>query len=167
MKTFISIMAIIFIAFQTSAQNTPKQLSETPFMQEKHLYACPMHPDAANDEPGSCSTCHMKLVIQKLQNYKGHETEKTQVVYSCPMHPEVKSTMAGTCSQCNMALVKTELKNYKGHTGQETSYVCPMHPEMKSDQPGKCLACNMAMVEKETSSPTKKNVKDYKGHTRN
>ncbi len=166
MKRFIFIIAVLFTAFQASiqAQNPSNEIKEKPEVQ-KESYACPMHPEVTSDQPGNCTKCNLKMVKQKSKNYKGHDTETTQMVYSCPMHPEVSSEKAGTCPKCQMALVQKEVKNYKGQViGQESGYVCPMHPEMKSAKPGKCPACNMAMVETKTNNNPETKAKNYKGH---
>lgn len=46
-------------------------------------YTCPMHPQIAEDEPGSCPVCGMDLVPVKKQ--AAEETAASS--YTCPMHP--------------------------------------------------------------------------------
>jgi FtsP/CotA-like multicopper oxidase with cupredoxin domain len=55
-------------------------------------YACPMHPDVTEPEPGTCPRCGMKLVAVASS-------------YTCPMHPDVTASEPGTCPQCGMKLV--------------------------------------------------------------
>ena len=50
---------------------------------EAVVYACPMHPEVVQDEPGRCPECGMKLIA-----------EAAPTGYACPMHPEVTSETA-------------------------------------------------------------------------
>ena len=77
------------------------------------VYACPMHPDVVEDEPGRCPKCGMKLIA-----------EAAPAGFACPMHPEVTSEMADHCPQCGMKLVPARLVRaegggHEGHEGHE------------------------------------------------
>jgi Cu+-exporting ATPase len=61
-------------------------------------YTCPMHPEIAQNGPGSCPKCGMALVPMVPSTPVAAE-------YTCPMHPEVRSPKPGNCPKCGMALV--------------------------------------------------------------
>jgi Cu+-exporting ATPase len=61
-------------------------------------YACPMHPEIVQDEPGTCPKCGMAL-DPVFEMPEGPRTE-----YTCPMHPEVVQDGPGNCPICGMAL---------------------------------------------------------------
>ena len=63
------------------------------------VYACPMHPEVVQDEPGSCPKCGMKLLA----------TAAPAGPYTCPMHPEVVSEEPGHCPKCQMKLLPAAL----------------------------------------------------------
>jgi FtsP/CotA-like multicopper oxidase with cupredoxin domain len=91
------------------------------------VYACPMHPDVVQDEPGRCPRCGMTLLAKALPT-----------IYACPMHPDVRQDEPGRCPQCGMKLLVVPA----GSAG----YVCPMHPEVVSAEPGRCPQCGMKLL---------------------
>ena len=56
-------------------------------------WTCPMHPDVATAEPGTCPDCGMKLVPTAVSSW------------TCPMHPDVATAEPGTCPACGMRLI--------------------------------------------------------------
>jgi len=60
-------------------------------------YTCPMHPEEAQENPGSCTKCGMALEPSK-------PTQREKTEYTCPMHPEVVQDGPGNCPICGMAL---------------------------------------------------------------
>jgi membrane fusion protein, copper/silver efflux system len=64
------------------------------------LYTCPMHPEIAEEKPGSCSVCGMALEKQPAREKKSTAAPS----YQCPMHPEVTSDKPSNCPKCGMKL---------------------------------------------------------------
>jgi FtsP/CotA-like multicopper oxidase with cupredoxin domain len=91
------------------------------------VYACPMHPDVVQDEPGRCPRCGMTLLAKAVAT-----------TYACPMHPDVVRDEPGRCPQCGMKLLAVP--------GSATTYVCPMHPDVVRDEPGRCPLCGMKLL---------------------
>jgi FtsP/CotA-like multicopper oxidase with cupredoxin domain len=91
------------------------------------VYACPMHPDVVEDEPGRCPRCGMTLLAKAVAT-----------TYACPMHPEVVSDEPGRCPECGMKLLAVPAGS--------TTYVCPMHPEVVSHEQGRCPECGMKLL---------------------
>jgi FtsP/CotA-like multicopper oxidase with cupredoxin domain len=71
------------------------------------VYACPMHPDVVNEEPGHCPQCGMRLLA----------VEAPATTYACPMHPEVVSEEPGHCPECGMKLLPAQLVAEAGGGG--------------------------------------------------
>jgi FtsP/CotA-like multicopper oxidase with cupredoxin domain len=65
------------------------------------VYACPMHPEVVEQEPGKCPECGMKLLA-------------TEATYTCPMHLEVVSSEPGHCPECGMKLLPAQLVKQAG-----------------------------------------------------
>jgi FtsP/CotA-like multicopper oxidase with cupredoxin domain len=91
------------------------------------VYACPMHPDVVQDEPGRCPRCGMTLLAKAVAT-----------TYACPMHPDVVRDEPGRCPQCGMKLLAVP--------GSATTYACPMHPDVVRDEPGRCPQCGMKLL---------------------
>lgn len=72
--------------------------SQRTTLASKVAYTCPMHPEARQDNPGSCPKCGMAL--EPVEPQAG--TGRTE--WTCPMHPEVVRDGPGSCPKCGMAL---------------------------------------------------------------
>jgi FtsP/CotA-like multicopper oxidase with cupredoxin domain len=91
------------------------------------VYACPMHPDVVQDEPGRCPRCGMTLLAKAVAT-----------TYACPMHPDVVQNEPGRCPQCGMKLLAVPASS--------TTYTCPMHPDVVRNEPGRCPLCGMKLL---------------------
>ena len=75
------------------------------------VYACPMHPVVASDQPGRCPQCGMKLLATAAA-----------ASYVCPMHPDVVSDKADHCPQCGMKLLPAALVAQTSGQGTHTEH---------------------------------------------
>jgi FtsP/CotA-like multicopper oxidase with cupredoxin domain len=73
------------------------------------VYVCPMHPEVASAEPGSCPKCGMKLLAQAAE----------ETTYVCPMHPDVRSDKPDRCPECGMKLLPESVVAAGGGHGHD------------------------------------------------
>jgi FtsP/CotA-like multicopper oxidase with cupredoxin domain len=73
------------------------------------IYVCPMHPEVASEEPGSCPKCGMKLLAQAAE----------ETTYVCAMHPDVTSDKPDRCPTCGMKLIPASLAAAGGEHGHQ------------------------------------------------
>jgi Cu(I)/Ag(I) efflux system membrane fusion protein len=87
---------------------------------QQHLdptYVCPMHPQIARDQPGSCPICGMGLVAKAGEGDESpleHAARHLDPTYVCPMHPEIVRDEPGSCPVCGMGLVAREVEEGDG-----------------------------------------------------
>ena len=80
------------------------------------VYACPMHPEVVDAQPGRCLECGMKLLA--ITPASG---------YGCPMHPDVTSEAPGRCPECGMKLVAAALIAQAADPGHDEHESAPGH----------------------------------------
>jgi FtsP/CotA-like multicopper oxidase with cupredoxin domain len=71
------------------------------------VYACPMHPDVVQDEPGRCPHCGMTLLAKPVETS-----------YACPMHPDVVQEEPGRCPHCGMKLLAVPAGSTASHAAE-------------------------------------------------
>jgi Cu(I)/Ag(I) efflux system membrane fusion protein len=75
-------------------------------------WICPMHPDVAQGEPGTCPLCGMDLQLVAGEVARADGGGLTAPVtagrWTCPMHPDVVRDAPGECPKCGMTLVPLE-----------------------------------------------------------
>ncbi len=156
-------------AFSRGAFQSEVTDFDAPVLHVRIEYTCSMHPEIAEDEPGSCPKCGMNLIPREVQASIGqaqtdqraidndtatpaiatHElsdhagmTHAGSIEYSCPMHPEVVQNKPGSCPECGMNLEPREAA---------VEYTCPMHPEVVQSEPGSCPKCGMNLEPREAT----------------
>jgi FtsP/CotA-like multicopper oxidase with cupredoxin domain len=90
------------------------------------VYACPMHLEVVQQEPGRCPICGMALVAQAA----------SAVTYTCPMHPEIVSDQPGSCRICGMKLLPADLVAKAGqrHDHGQAHHVAHLHDDHSAMQ---------------------------------
>ena len=101
-------------------------------------YACPMHPEVRQSEPGRCPKCGMKLVLE--------------------------TSDAGTAPQTVSPSAKTKTPPAKDKKQSAQLYTCPMHPEIVQASPGECPKCGMKLVPKASDAKGKDSNSGHQGH---
>ncbi len=94
------------------------------------IYACPMHPDVTNEEPGRCPICGMKLMPRPSER----PTSKGEFRFACPMDPEIVSAEPGRCPKCGMKLLPIEMvpaavEQLRGAGSSREAHPAGGHPE--------------------------------------
>ena len=84
--------AVASMAADTSDAGTMESMAPDTSI----VYTCTMHPEVAQDKPGTCPECNMLLVMKDAP-------EGTK--YTCPMHEQVVQDGPGRCPECNKFLV--------------------------------------------------------------
>jgi len=123
---------------------------------QNSAYTCPMHPEIAQDGPGSCPDCGMTLEPVPAQKMAyadpvcGMTTD--QEGEFTPF--EHDGTTYYFCSDHCLAKFKSDPARYiqppSGGGNKEPAdpgpaYTCPMHPEIVQAGPGACPKCGMAL----------------------
>ncbi|MGB7324933.1 MAG: efflux RND transporter periplasmic adaptor subunit [Rubripirellula sp.] len=72
------------------------------------IYACPMHPQIRQNEPGNCPICAMKLVpvADSAKSLPAANASDADERFICPMMCTPPSSESGRCPVCAMELVK-------------------------------------------------------------
>jgi len=148
---------------------------DAPLLHVRIEYSCTMHPEIAQDMPGSCPKCGMTLFPREVQagieNDHDHDSRlepattistttlpehegkpnmenSTMTEYTCLMHPEVVQNEPGSCPKCGMFLEPREPDGDSGAQSEALEYTCPMHPEVVQNEPGSCPKCGMFLEPK-------------------
>jgi len=109
---------------------------DAPALQIRVEYTCSMHPEIAQDEPGSCPKCGMTLIIRETQASTGHTNTKQ------------KNVAVSVDEQ--MAAGHEHKVHHPMPGAAKVEYTCPMHPEVVQDKPGSCPRCGMNLEPQET-----------------
>jgi len=91
-------------------------------------YACLLHPEVEQPEPGICPHCTLKLAKIRVPS--------AGTKWVCPFHPDKLYDAPGKCPIYGLALVPEVPGRY---------YTCPLHPNIKQLEPGTCPKCEMRL----------------------
>lgn len=138
-KLFILIGAILLASSSILAQTKAGKVDTT---QHATFYACPMHPDVVDHQPGKCPKCGMELNLSKKEQMKASQVKS----YSCPIHQMITRHDPGKCPKCGRKMNLSPKEQMKAEVVK--LYTCPMHPEVSLDKDGVCPKCGKALTEK-------------------
>ena len=92
-------------------------------------YACPMHPEVRQAEPGKCPKCGMFLEPVGLP----------------PGHGGPGPAQHGHDHHRHHAAAPLAAPAAAGKGDKDAEYTCPMHPQIRQRGPGNCPICGMAL----------------------